>query len=378
MNNISTVTGCVACGACVSICPEKAITMDTSGLFYYPQVANSICIECGLCITRCPVNSSCGNTSVISAYGGWYNNTDIVLQSSSGGAFYGMARHVLDNGGIVFGASFSQNFKVVEYHSTDEVPLGHLQKSKYVESLIGDSFLSVQSVLNTGRSVLFCGTPCHTAGLRSFLGQTYENLITCDFACGGLPSHAIFQSYLNALESKYKSKIISVDFRPKTHGWKRHAILVEFANGICYNRLGSEDDYLRSFLYSKTMLRDNCLSCAYSKSHAADITIADFWRHGELSTLNNQDGISLILCNTEKGDTFFQSISSQFTFEQLDPAVATYNNTEKVISINEQQCHDNFLMLYKEAGLSSACRHYFPKSIMGIVKKRLARHLYRR
>lgn len=172
MNNISNVSNCVACGACINICPKKAIIMNTKGLFYYPEVNEDACTMCGLCLRHCPSNSNYKESNVISAFGCWYDDRKIVLNSSSGGAFYGMARHVIDDGGVVIGASFSSDFKAVEYHSTDEIPLECLQKSKYVESLIGNSFSSARAAIKMGRKVLFCGTPCHTAGLKIFLVKT--------------------------------------------------------------------------------------------------------------------------------------------------------------------------------------------------------------
>jgi coenzyme F420-reducing hydrogenase beta subunit len=184
--------------------------------------------------------------------------------------------------------------------------------------MVGFSFKKIKLELEKGRKVLFCGTPCQVAGLSQFLGKTYDNLITCDFACGGLPSHAIYQDYISSLENKYHSTIAKVDFRPKTHGWKRYAVLVSFKNGKVYNRLGVEDEYLKSFLYGKYTVRDYCLDCKFSDCHVSDITIADFWLHNKLSELNNENGISLVLCNSEKGKQMLESVNDSFLFSSLD------------------------------------------------------------
>lgn len=50
---------CTGCGACVSICPKKAISMqpDEEG-FLYPAVDGALCVECDLCEKRCPVGNA--------------------------------------------------------------------------------------------------------------------------------------------------------------------------------------------------------------------------------------------------------------------------------------------------------------------------------
>lgn len=43
---------CVACGACVDICPESAIVVEDIAVINADK-----CIDCGACIDECP--SSC-------------------------------------------------------------------------------------------------------------------------------------------------------------------------------------------------------------------------------------------------------------------------------------------------------------------------------
>ena len=371
--NISDYQVCSNCGACYNICPHQAITLDKQSTFYTPVVDAAKCVQCGLCYERCPVNNDLMPLVPGSAWAGWHKDRKVVSGSSSGGAFHGFARSVLDEGGVVFGAVYSDDCREVIFASSDEVGFEKMQKSKYVESLPGMCFSRIKKELSGGRKVLFCGTPCQVAGLKAFLGREWEQLITCDFACGGLPSHKIYQDYLSGLERKYKSEAVSVDFRPKTHGWKLYAVLVKFRNKKVYNRLGREDPYLHSFLYGKCTVRDACLECKFSDNHQSDLTIADFWLHDRLSGLENREGISLILCNTEKGSALIRKIKSQYMLEEMPVSDVAYNNKKTVASPEERQSHDAVVAHFEENGFLSAYRKQYPFSLKDAVKNHMRR-----
>lgn len=375
--NISDFQKCANCGACYNICPKGAISVKTDGMFYTPTVDLARCVDCSRCVGVCPVNQAFEGNEPIYACAGWHKDDHIVLDSSSGGVFYGLAQAVLSAGGVVFAAVYSDDCKTVAFASSDDVSLHKMLKSKYVESLVGLSFQRIKRELEAGRKVLFCGTPCQVAGLHHYLGKDYESLVTCDFACGGLPSHAIYQSYLRDLESKYCSPVQSVDFRPKTHGWKRYVLRIGFANGKEHLRLGTEDPYLRSFLHGKYTVRDYCLECKFPECHASDITIADFWLHEKLSSLKHEDGISLLLCNTPKGQRAVEALKDAFELTELDVEKASYNNRVQ-ISEEKKAKHDAFLRRYEEKGLQTACSEFLPLSPKAKVKNWITRRFFRK
>lgn len=375
--NISDFQQCSNCGACYNICPKGAISVKGDGLFYAPTVDEELCIDCSLCVKVCPVNRTFEGNAPIYACAGWHKDDRIVLESSSGGMFYGIAQSVLSEGGVVFSAVYSDDYTKVEFASSDDVPLTGMLKSKYVESSVGLSFDRIRRELEKDRKVLFCGTPCQVAGLHSYLGKEFDCLITCDFACGGLPSHEIYQKYLSELENKYRSTVETVDFRPKTYGWKRYAIRVRFKNGREHIRLGTEDPYLRSFLYGKYTVRDYCLDCKFPECHASDITIADFWLHEKLSSLKHEDGISLILCNTPKGKSVIDSLRERYVISEVDVEKASYNNHVQ-ISEQKKNRHDEFLDYYVKNGFEPAYRKFLPSSAKSKLKNWIARKLFRK
>ena len=375
--NISVCEKCYNCGLCQNICPVSAINIDVSGIFYKPIIDSQKCIDCGLCYERCPSNHKFPLSIPIGAYAGWHNDSQIVYHSSSGGVFYGLAQSILLEGGVVFGAIYTDDCKEVIFASTDETELLKLQKSKYVESLVGDCFKRIKAFLNQGRKVLFCGTPCQCAGLTLFLGKAYDGLIICDFACGGLPSHLMFQHYITWLERKYGAKICNVDFRPKTYGWRRYAVLAKFCNGKRYDRLGTEDPFLRSFLYGKYTVRNCCLNCDFADCHTSDITIADFWLNEQYTSLRNPDGISLILCNTQKGRTAVDGIRGEYYLEEQDPLKVAYHYTKTATTDSERARHDCYIETFKQRGFISAYQSVFPSSLKNLLINWM-RRLWRR
>lgn len=375
--NISFFQKCSNCGACYNICPKGAISINDEGTFYLPVVNENLCIDCSLCTNICPVNQKYKINEPRYACAGWHKNSRIVLNSSSGGVFYGIAHNIISNGGVVFAAIYSNDYQTVNIASTDETSLEKMLKSKYVESIVDLSYQRIKSELEKGRLVLFCGTPCQVAGLSNYLGIVYDSLLTCDFVCGGLPSHKMYQEYISYLQTRYNSKIKKVDFRPKSHGWKRYAFKVDFENGKEYLRIGTEDPYLKSFLYGKYTVRDYCLECKFAESHASDITIADFWLYEKISSLRNENGISLVLCNTQKGINAINSLKEEYYISDINIEKASYN---KQIKASEEKIrkHNLFINYYEHYGLFSAYKKFLPDSFNSKLKNLLIRKFLRK
>ena len=369
-NNISIFSKCANCGSCQHACPVHAITIDETGLFYMPQVNSDACIDCGKCVSVCPVNLPQVTQNLSAAYGGFHLDKIVVNQSSSGGAFHAFAKKVLAENGVVFGAAFDETHKAVVFSNTDETTLEALQKSKYVESLVGDSFAKVLEHLKNNRKVLFCGTPCQVAGLKRFLGKDDSNLYTCDFSCGGLPSHQLFRNYVMNHEANAGARVKTIDFRPKTYGWKTHAIRVGFENGKVYSKPAELDPFFCGFLHKRVTMRDYCYTCDFSDNHASDIILADFWLHDQCSNLDDSDrGLSLLIVNSEKGAAMIEGIRDRFYLEPLNLEKASYNicNGHKPETLRLAQ--KEFMCCFSANGYEKAIKQYLNPEFKTILKQ---------
>jgi coenzyme F420-reducing hydrogenase beta subunit len=265
---------CTGCYACSQICPDeiKCISMvkDNEG-FWYPKVDYSKCIKCGLCVDVCPIlnNKVVENTPV--AYACINKNKSIRLESSSGGLFSLIAEQVIEDGGVVFGAGFDENFEVMHSYIEKKNDIGKFRGSKYVQSKIGNTYKQAESFLKSGRKVLFTGTPCQIAGLKSFLGEPYIGLLCVDLVCHGVPSPDVFKKYIKYRNEKANSQVKRISFRRKDEGWKRFSVSFLFENDTEYRQNLNNDLYMKAFL-KNICLRPSCYECKFKTLHRQENT----------------------------------------------------------------------------------------------------------
>lgn len=320
---------CTGCTACASICAHKAINMteDAEG-YLVPVVDGDKCVDCKLCEMVCPVVPPELNMGYDKpeAYAVWSLKDRTV--SSSGGAFSAFARDVISKGGVVFGAVYDENFRLHHVEATTISDLDPMRGSKYMQSEMDESFLKVKQYLREDRYVLFCGTPCQVAGLRSFLKMDYEKLLTLDLACHGVPSNKMFQGYKRKLENRlgYAEKnlrVVNYEFR-RRDGWGK-APSISTGMSSCTPIYGVDALYMEAFNAS-ALFRECCYSCRYSSiPRIGDCSIADFWGIGRYGTPFKHDvmkGVSLVLVNTEKGRKWLEALDDVFVEKRtLDEAL---------------------------------------------------------
>ena len=373
---------CTGCSACAQVCPVQSIHMvQSADGFIRPEVHEQGCIHCGKCETVCPVQHKLLEKQMIKAYYLSHRDQAVLLGSSSGGAFYAIAQWILTRKGVVFGAAFDIETKMLVYKSTDDVALDELMRSKYVESYVGNAFKEVREHLNRGRWVAFCGTPCHVAGLKNYLGKAYDKLILIDFTCGGVPSQSLLADHLNGLEKKYRSRVKSMNFRDKRYCWKRYCLTVTFENGKEYSRIAEFDPYLWTFLHTKATKRAGCAACKFQAKHCADFVIADFWKVNSFPDVptNGNRGLSLVLCQTQKAQSMMQELDEVDYGEIRDSEAAQYNLRDCQLTDEQQiQLESDRLYLrkyglrryyYKQVGLYRILK-YAVKSLMLEVQRR--------
>lgn len=302
MIRITDKRSCCGCAACVQVCPKHCISFneDENG-FRYPIVDNDFCINCRLCERVCPFLNPSNARNPIKVVAATNPNEDIRMKSSSGGIFTMLAEDTINAGGVVFGGCFDKNWEV-QHDFTETVDgLNAFRGAKYIQSRIDQTFKKVESFLVQGRKVLFSGTGCQIAGLRLFLRKEYENLLTVEIACHGVPSPRVWRAYLDDVTNGNRNKIKFISFRDKRNGWNGYGIAITTDEGTFYES-ASKNQYMQCFLRN-LCLRPSCTNCpAKQGASGSDIIIGDYWGVDSIHPeIYDNKGCSLVLVNTQSG-----------------------------------------------------------------------------
>ncbi|SHJ48855.1 Coenzyme F420 hydrogenase/dehydrogenase, beta subunit C-terminal domain [Pseudobutyrivibrio xylanivorans] len=377
MIKISDKTQCCGCSSCAETCPVNCIKMveDNEG-FLFPQVDTSACINCGACEKVCPIiQADCVDAGEIAGVfeqpktiGGWIKDDSIRADSSSGGAFSLFANYILENKGIVFGASLCEDMVVRHIFVEKPEDLTKLRGSKHSQSVIGNIYSQVKKSLDDGRLVLFSGTPCQAAGLCSYLGnRKYDNLYVIDFICHGIPSPKVFASYIAYMEDKVKDKIVGFKFRSKDKKW--HPMGLSFGDGTIIKTAsgntvrqspGLKDPYMMGFL-DDTILRDSCYECRFKvvPKYYSDFTIADFWGvNKSYPELFDGKGTSLVFLNSERGYELFKKLKDYFFYKEVDYNKVSKRNPSLTTSVKKNSRRKSFFRDFEKKPFSKLIWRY--------------------
>lgn len=349
---------CSGCTACYAVCPRKAISMqiDEEG-FLYPRIDESLCVHCGLCERVCPSLNQKPLREPLSVYAAKAKDDALRQESSSGGIFSLLARQVMSEGGIVYGAAISEiDLSVAHCSAENEEELSWLRGSKYVQSDVGDTYFRVRSQLKDGRKVLFSGTPCQVAALRNYLARDYDNLICVEVICHAVPSPLAWRKFLEkraaasakGRDSARPEAVIGrrISFRRKNCGWKKFSLSLRFANDKEYLLDLRTDNFLRGFL-SELYNRPSCHECSVRELRSgADITLGDYWNvHQRFPQIDDDLGTSVVLVNSNKGAILANKIALECDMVESDYADVRRTNPAIYRSSPPHHKRDKFFKL---------------------------------
>lgn len=390
MINIIDKKDCVGCNGCVQCCPKQCISFieDEQG-FHYPQVDVMRCIECGLCEKVCPVINQGDKHEPSAAYAAHCLDPEILMQSSSGGMFSVLAEDVLSSNGVVFGARFDDRWMVMHDYIESVDKLSIFRGSKYVQSQIGSCYKQVKEFINSGRLVMFSGTPCQIAGLRLFLGKEYENLLLVEVICHGVPSPRIWRDYLMSVTDNSDGSIVHdkrikynegamhikhISFRDKRRGWEKYGFSLIMADSSSKYQTLQENEYMQVFLRDLD-LRPSCYACPSKCGKSqSDIIIGDYWRVSHLEyEAYCQDGTSLILVNTPKGENALRKTGIHLIKTDYSKALSSNESLKK--SALKPRYYDYFWNRYYKESIASIPATL--KHVRGSFLSRLMRYTVR-
>lgn len=315
---------CYGCRACKDACPADAISMseDKEG-FLYPEIDQEKCIHCDKCKKVCiyhQKSSKNGHEEGLPAvYAAYAKEEQVVEESTSGGMFTPLYRAVLKKGGKVIGVQYDENMNVVYGIAHDEEGCRKFRGSKYVMADSNDVKVQVKSLLEQGEYVLFSGSPCQIAGLKSYLGKAYDKLYTVELICHSASSPKAFRKYCEYLEGIYQSQIVDFAFRNKFKGVDHPFVLVQFASKSIELEDAKRNNFSKAFRMSYIQ-RPSCYTCEFAdlKLGVGDITIGDYWGIDSVfpDFTNDGKGVSVLKINTAKGQELFREVKDSFELRE--------------------------------------------------------------
>ena len=373
---------CTGCHSCFSVCPKQCIKMteDQEG-FLYPTIDEDKCVNCGLCEKACPIITPLEVTNKEAiAYSAISKDEDTRMKSSSGGIFTELAKRVIEKNGVVFGAGFDCEMNVVHSYTTTKEGLEKFRGSKYVQSIIGDTYKQAKEFLDRGTLVYFSGTPCQIGGLYSYLNKEYDNLITQDIICHGVPSKKIWNKHLECRKKQIGAdKVSSIAFKDKRTGWETYSVAIKFENGKEYASRSSKDNLMRAYL-ANLCLRPSCYNCKFkTKNRQSDITLADLWGAKSITPqLYDNKGTSLVIIGSERGKMLFEEISNSLTYTEIDLDEAIKYNSSMIASPPMPKKRDSFMLSVEKEDFDKVVERYCKPTLKQRIKRLIKKILKRK
>lgn len=349
--------------------------------FLYPTIDKDLCVHCGLCEKVCPVihNEICGsNKYSLAGYIVRDKRVAVLADSTSGGFFTALAEYVLERGGHVYGAAFDDVFRVHHISVDMKENISKLRGSKYVASDLEGSFEDVLKDLKNGIYVLFTGCPCQIAGLKSFLRQDYEKLITMDVVCHGTPSPLFWKKHLDFQQKKNKQKIKSICVRHKTYGYHSGAMMLEFENGKRVYESARTNYYLKAF-FGDLCSKPHCYNCSFKhEEHCSEFTVYDAWHAGELAGIEDDDrGWTNLIVQSVKGQALFEELKDRYRWYCVDYKKAIELDGIMVNnSVTWNKGRESFFIGMENEPFQQHCAKFIRVSILDLMIEKMKKIYY--
>lgn len=370
---------CCGCTACAAICPKSCISMkeDNEG-FLYPTVDKEACVNCGACDRVCPIlNNVPEKPFEQKAYIVQHKDSQILRESTAGGAFTAIAKYTINNGGVVFGVAYDDNFKVHHTLITKIDDIARFRNSKYVQSDVGNTYKQAKIYLDSGKIVCYSGTPCQIEGLKKYLKKDFDNLITVDVVCRAVPSPGIWKKYITMMNEKH-GQISSVRFRDKTLGYQYSTMEIKDSDGKTYRDGIEAQPWLRMF-FSGMIIRPSCSDCKFrSRYRRSDFTIWDCFNIYSIDkSFNENIGTTRVLLHTQKAEHIFDRVKDDFIYKEISAETAVNGVREMQKSPELNSRRDEFFKDVNKLPMDNLLKKYFPRTVKVRIKRSSRRILNR-
>lgn len=353
---------CTGCGCCAAVCVKRAIEMKQSDVdgFFYPQIEEEKCVGCGLCEQVCPaLHMTEGQEEeefCSEVYAARAMEDKIREQSASGGVFSVLAAEILEENGCVAGVAWERTTSVCHRIIQERDDIVLLRGTKYFQGRMGTVYEEIRQMLNRGKKVLFCGTPCQVSAVKNYckMKEPEDRLILVDFLCRGIPSQKAYEHWVWEEEEKQGSRISFVQIKEKKNGWDKIGTRITFENGSEKYYSLYENVFLDSFLRDNISVKSSCYHCPYKTvKRGSDLTIGDFWGYRNPGFGDNK-GTSVVIVNSEKGRRLFESVRRDLKTAPSTMWRVVNGNRAAFVPLEENKAREVFWKLLDSHSFTTA------------------------
>lgn len=383
MENIEKLSRekCTGCLLCKAICPKQCINIELDAMgFRYPKIDNNKCVNCGVCVKNCPELSPVNKCIPKDTYAMLWNNHASLNGCSSGGVASALATHIVDEGGVYYGAVSEKNGNVVYHRISTSGEIQLAKGSKYIQSNMEEVYAHIRNDLIRKLKVIFVGTPCQSAAVMKYCKDHLSNLYIVSFPCGGWSSSRVIQSEV------YRISRIN-QFQKVVMRNRRKVSIDIYNNDVLIASCKPNDSYFMTALDYKYCVRKSCWMCSYSiPERIGDIIIGDFWGYKSDGVFNEREireGISFCSYLTDKGKNLLESILPEMKSANTNYSKVREDNPR----LNNQVIQDKhfdysrrllFESIYngnniKESVLKTDLKNHLIRKLRGIIKYRILR-----
>ncbi len=358
MIDINFEKECYGCGLCEAVCPKQCIELkeDEKG-FLKAYIDKTKCINCGICDKKCIATYRNPGSAIHAkkAFYGYNSDPEKRNSGTSGGVFFEIAAFCLKQGFLVSGCIWDEHWNPVHVLTDNIKIVEKMQRSKYSQSNIAGVLEPIKKALNEGRKVLFSGTPCQIAAVRSFVGER-KNLICVGVICHGVASRKIWRMYLDSLRNQY-GEIADLRMREKSGlQWSKYSLFVEFEDGKKIILSKPENGQFMQCFQESLYVSARCTSCQYKgDSISADIIIGDGWGQNPIAkSMDDGKGLSCVLLLTQNGVELWDCINHNFIAKEATAEMVAQGNTRLILPSKKNPRTRRFYRAVKNKGVVDA------------------------
>jgi len=336
---------CMGCGTCAAACPAGAVSIeyDAARGVLVPAVDVAKCTSCGLCRRACPgigvdfgelAGAFLGAPSPGDLLGAhkscWFAHAtdhEVRFRSSSGGLVTALLTHALErkliDAALVTRMSAEHPLRTETVLARTREEVFAACGSKYCPSSIGPA---LREGLEGGGRIAVVGLPCQIQGVRKLQAsqpKLRDRIAWCFgiFCCNN--NTTLGTVYFLRRQGIDPGQVAGIRYRDK--GWPGWITVTlkdgstrEFRRGTSELSAARRRTLSSAFHYDFMVPR--CLLCVDLTAELADISFADPWNKGFLST--EKIGKSMLVARTQAGEDLLHAAADAGEVEltQMDAA----------------------------------------------------------